>query len=114
MTHAQQMPPTPSPRGHPPAQASDRDLYGRLIVCRGRAGISHDDYIRHYREVHYPLAIRMPKLLHYVQLPVEFVEGGLSSWDSVSLYVYETENDYLKAMQSEAAIPLEKDSVYLM
>ncbi|KAK6909672.1 hypothetical protein L486_00681 [Kwoniella mangroviensis CBS 10435] len=97
-----------------PTHSEEPSYYGRLIVCRRRAGLGHDEYVRHYREVHYPLAIQMPNLLHYVQLPIEAAEDPSPAWDSVSLYVFPTAEHYYQAMQTEFASNLEEDSAYLM
>lgn len=73
-----------------------------VVVVHRRAGMSREDFQRHLREVHGPLAKRLPGVRRYVQnFPVHDAKRKPPAWDAVvELYF-----DDRKTMEAAWASP---------
>lgn len=88
-----------------------------VFVTRRLPHLSHEDFVRHYRDVHAPLAQSLPGLVEYRQmdvLPDVEWEGHRSPYDAVSVYVFESDDAAAAAWASREGVELNEDTVRFM
>ena len=79
--------------------------------------LTHDEFVRHYREVHAPLAQRLPGLVEYRQMPIsQDVEwdGRPPAGDAVSVYEFESEDAADAAWVSPEGVEVNHDTKTFM
>jgi uncharacterized protein (TIGR02118 family) len=69
-------------------------VYKIIFVTKRKPGLTLEEYLRHYHTTHFELAIKMPALVSYRQIPIRH-EGPRSEdapdHDAVSEYVFESD-----------------------
>ncbi|KAE8537623.1 hypothetical protein D1P53_006332 [Cryptococcus gattii VGV] len=85
-----------------------------IVLTRRKEGISHEDFARHYHEIHSKLARRVPGLILYRQNLLCQTPGPESSvdseFDACSEYTYVSEEAYGEAKGTEEWKALDRDS----
>lgn len=79
--------------------------------------LTHEEYLRHYTEVHGPLARKMPGLIEYRQMPIRQDyqwNGQIAEYDSISIYVYESDEAAAAADASPQGLALKEDTMKIM
>ncbi|KIR81643.1 hypothetical protein I305_05834 [Cryptococcus gattii E566] len=89
-----------------------------IVLTRRKEGISHEDFARHYHEIHSKLARRVPGLILYRQNLLCQTPGPESSvdseFDACSEYTYVSEEAYGEAKGTEEWKALDRDSKEFM
>jgi uncharacterized protein (TIGR02118 family) len=89
-----------------------------IFACKRVDGMSREEYERHYRETHGPLAQRLPGLVEYRQLILR--QGAaespvpLAGYDSLSIYVFRDDAAAAAAWASPEGIKLNEDTPRFM
>lgn len=78
-----------------------------IVLLRKKDGISSDDFRRHWRDVHGPIAMRMPGLKHYVQ---NHAAGDDPPYDGIAELWFDSPADMQAAFTSEAAAEAARDA----
>jgi uncharacterized protein (TIGR02118 family) len=82
-------------------------VYKVIWLVRFHEGMPRDEAVRHWREVHGPLGVKVPGMKRYVQnhwiSPVGETEvgPGATEFDGHSECWFESEATFLQAMESE-------------
>ncbi|KGB75245.3 hypothetical protein I307_06638 [Cryptococcus deuterogattii 99/473] len=89
-----------------------------IVLTRRKEGISHEDFARHYHEIHPKLARRVPGLISYRQNLLCQTPGPESSidseFDACSEYTYVSEEAYTEAKGTDEWKALDRDSKEFM
>ena len=88
-----------------------------VFITRRLPHLTHDGFVEHYRQVHAPLARRLPGLVEYRQMPIRRDykwEGQDPSYDAVSVYAFESDEAAVAAWESPEGIVLNEDTVKFM
>jgi len=85
-----------------------------LALMRRKDGISHEEFVQHYEEVHAPLSIRvLPWLKHYVRNHITQVFTGQDfGFDCISQFWFDSLEDSVKLMefvQSDEGVVIRED-----
>ena len=80
----------------------DEELVKRVSFIKRKAGLSPQEFSRYWREVHGPLALKIPGIRRYVQChtPPEAYDKGEPAYDGVAQIWFETMADLEYAMNS--------------
>src|SRR4051794_12590110 len=88
-----------------------------VFVTRRLAHLTHEQFVRHYEEVHAPLARELPGLVEYRQMPIRTDyqwNGQAAEYDAVSVYVFESDEAAAAAWESLQGVELNEDTVRFM
>ena len=79
----------------------------RLSLLTRKAGLTHDDFVRHWLEVHGPLALNVPGIRRYVQSHIqgETVRADIPAPDLEIDGIAELWYDSVEAMERSSATP---------
>ena len=84
-----------------------------ILATKRKPDVSLSEFIRHYHDVHAPLAQRLPGLLEYRQMLIRH-EGPRSDeaidYDAVSIYVFKDDESAEAAWKSPEGVLLEEDT----
>ena len=78
-----------------------------IVLLKKKNGMPSDDFRRHWREVHGPIALRMPGLKHYIQ---NHAAGDDPPYDGIAELWFDTPADMQSAFTSEAAADAAHDA----
>ncbi|HWI22480.1 MAG TPA: EthD family reductase [Baekduia sp.] len=87
------------------------------FACKRVEGMSREEYARHYREIHAPLARRLPGLVEYRQMLLRDEADGpvvSAGYDSLSVYVFADDAAAAAAWASPEGIELNEDTPTFM
>lgn len=59
-------------------------MFKLVLLFRKREDLSHDEFIRHWREVHVPLVEKVPNIRRYVISPVRGAPLGEPDYDGMA------------------------------
>ncbi len=79
----------------------------RLSLLTRKAGLTHDEFVRHWLEVHGPLALNVPGIRRYVQSHIqgETVRADIPAPDMEIDGIAELWYDSVEAMERSSATP---------
>jgi len=84
-----------------------------IFVTKRRPELSLEEFVRHYREVHGPLAQNLPGLVEYQQRLIRH-EGPRSDeapdYDAVSTYLFESDEAAAASWVSPEGLLVEEDT----
>jgi uncharacterized protein (TIGR02118 family) len=84
-----------------------------VFATRRLPHLTHEQFIRHYEDVHAPLARQLPGLVEYRQMPVRSDyqwHGQRASYDAISVYVFESDEAASSAWASPQGVELDEDT----
>lgn len=89
-------------------------MYKVIFLTRRKPGLTLEQYLEHYHSTHYELAIKMPRLRSYRQMPIRH-EGprsdeAIADYDAVSEYIYDNDDDAAAAFASVEGKALDEDT----
>jgi uncharacterized protein (TIGR02118 family) len=88
-----------------------------VFVTRRLPHLTHDEFVRHYVQIHAPLAQTLPGLVEYRQMPVprDYAWNGQDpTYDAVSVYVFESDEAAVAAWASPEGVALNEDTMKFM
>jgi uncharacterized protein (TIGR02118 family) len=88
-----------------------------VFATRRLPHLTHEDFVRHYQEVHAPLAQALPGLVEYRQMPIRTDlewNGQEARYDAVSVYVFASDEAASAAWESPQGVELNEDTVCFM
>jgi uncharacterized protein (TIGR02118 family) len=92
-------------------------VYTIVFITRRLPHLTHEEFIRHYEDVHAPLAQRLPGVVEYHQLPIRAdyeCNGQVATYDAVSVYTFASKEAAEAAWASAEGAVLDKDTVTFM
>jgi uncharacterized protein (TIGR02118 family) len=88
-----------------------------VFITKRVDGMTHDEFVAHYEQIHAPLARELPGLIEYRQLPIRRDyewNGQPADYDAVSVYVFESDDAAAAAWASPAGVAVNEDTVKFM
>ncbi|MEB3371726.1 EthD domain-containing protein [Saccharopolyspora mangrovi] len=88
-------------------------VYTLAFLTRPKPGITEDEFFVHYRDVHRPLAQKLPGLLAYRQTRIRkdgFRGADAGDYAAYSEYTFNSEQDAAVAWRSPEGIALDEDT----
>lgn len=95
-------------------------VFALTFLTRPLPGVTLEQFVEHYRGVHFVLGQRLPGLLSYQQSMLVKEDGAwplsdlLNSWEALSIYTFESVGDAEAAFSSEEGIALDADTGLFM
>jgi uncharacterized protein (TIGR02118 family) len=105
------------PGGWQAGGAGDVGEHSIVFVTRRLPHLTHEEFVRHYEEVHAPLAQQLPGLVEYRQMPIRADyewNGQQTRFDAVSVYVFESDEAATAAWASPEGVAVNEDTVIFM
>lgn len=93
-------------------------VFALVYVTRRLESLTREEFLDHYHRVHHPLALRLPGLISYEQMPItrDGYLGGIApaGHDAVSRYTFASSEAAEAAFASPAGIALNEDTGLFM
>jgi uncharacterized protein (TIGR02118 family) len=99
-------------RIHP--EQKGHTVFKIVFLTKRKPGLTLEEYLEHYRTVHYPLAAALPGLISYEQQPLDHSGwkgvDDVADYDALSTYTFESKEIAVAAYASPAGLALEEDT----
>jgi uncharacterized protein (TIGR02118 family) len=87
------------------------------FLFRRKPGMSREQFEFHYKEVHGPIAAKLPGLIEYRHYPIRDANRGdvhadiPPGFDALSMYTFESEDAAVAAWGSPENVPVQADTL---
>lgn len=93
-------------------------MYALVYLTKHIDSITLEEFFRHYHDVHYGLALKLPGLVSYTQTRIRrdgfLGDLAIGEYDALSQYVFESSDAAAAAFSSPEGVALNEDTGLFM